>query len=305
MFSEVFGSGYGIGQTLFKTTPLIIAGCALAICFHAKLFNIGGEGQINAGAFVTAVTVVSLSSLPFIIAFPLSLIAGFAASAFFGFIPAILKIKKGVSEVITTIMLNFIAFSFVNYFLMDFFAVKDTVRTVKIPDNFFIPRMSEFFPVFTGSPFNLTFFFAIGLAVCLFCFIYRTSWGYRLRSIGMNPTASKYMSVNVNKYILLAFVFGAGIMSFAGINFVFGYKGFYEFGFSSHLGFTAIAVALLAKNNPVGIIFTAFLFGFLDFGGLAVNEYIPKEIMLVFQGMVILILLAVNKLSEKYMEGKK
>lgn len=304
MFSEVFGSSYGLAQTLFKTTPLIIAGCAISICFQAKLFNIGGEGQINAGAFVMAITAVSFPSLPFIIVLPLCIATGFFASALFGVIPAVIKVKKGVSEVITTIMLNFISLSMVNYFLVSHFAVRSTIRTEKIADNFFFTRLSEFIPAFQGSPLNISLFIALALAITLYFVIYKTSVGYKLRAIGLNPVASGYMAVNVNKYTIISFAVAAGLMSLVGLNYIYGYKGFYEYGFSANIGFTAIAVSLLARNNPIGIIFSAFLFGFLDYGGLAVNELVPKELMLIFQGVVVLCILGVNKATDEYFKRR-
>ncbi|MBL7129266.1 MAG: ABC transporter permease [Ignavibacteria bacterium] len=300
MFEDVFTSGYGIGQTLFKTTPLIICGCGLAICFHASLFNIGAEGQLNAGSFIIGITAVYFSDLPFVLLFPLCLVCGFVVSGFFGLIPALIKIKKGVSEVITTIMLNFVVLALVNYFLIDFFAVKSTLRTIKIPENIMIPKLSEYSDFFQGSSLNLTFFFALFLAFIIYILIYKTKFGYDLRAVGFNETASKYIGLKINKIIIAAFVIGAGITSFVGINFIMGYKGYYELGFSNNLGFTAIAVTLLAKNNPIGIIFAALLFGILDYGGLAINLIIPKEIMLVVQGIIILTILSINKLVESY-----
>jgi len=300
MMADVFGSGYGFGQMLFKATPLIICGCGLAICFHASLFNIGAEGQLNAGAFVTALVAFALSDFSFLIAVPVSLICGFAISGALGLVPAVIKVKKGVSEVITTIMMNFIILALINFFLIDFFAVKSTVHTEKISDAIMISKMSDFLPLFQGSSLNLTFVFAILLAVAAYFFIYKTKIGYRIRAIGYNDTASKYLGIKTNRVVMLAFFIGSGLTSLVGINFIMGYKGYYEFGFSNNLGFTAIAVALLAKNNPVGIIFSALLFGFLDYGGLAVNTLVPKEIMFVIQGIVILTILSVDKLVEKY-----
>ena len=300
MFGEVFGSGYGLGQTLFKATPLIICGCGLAICFHASIFNIGAEGQLNAGSFVISLVAFYFSNLPFILLLPLCLLSGFIVSGIFGLIPAIIKIKKGVSEVITTIMLNFVILALVNYLLIDFFAVKSTVRTEKILESFMIPKFSEYFQMFQGSSLNLTFVFALLLALFTYYLIYKTTFGYKLRAVGFNETASKYMGIKNNKIILLAFFIGSGITSFVGINFIMGYKGYYELGFSNNLGFTAIAVALLAKNNPIGVIFSALLFGILDYGGLAVNNIVPKEIMFVIQGIVILSILSVDKLVERY-----
>lgn len=304
IFNDVFSSGYGIGQTLFKATPLIICGCGLAVCFHASLFNIGAEGQLNAGSFAIAVLALKLSFLPFPLLLLICFVCGFIVSGFFGLIPAYIKVKKDVSEVITTIMFNFIIIALVNYFLLDFFAVKSTMRTEKIPDNDMLFKMSDYFPFFSGSSLNAAFLIALIIAFLTYILIYKTKFGYKLRAVGFNETASKYMGIKTNKIILVAFFTGAGITSLAGINFVFGYKGFYELGFSNNVGFTAIAVALLAKNNPIGIIFSSLLFAVMDYGGLSINQLVPKEIMLVVQGIIILAILSTDRLVNSYFEKK-
>ncbi len=304
IFEEVISHGYGIGQVLFKATPLIICGCGLALCFHASLFNIGAEGQLNIGSFVMAVSGVYLSHLPFPLFFILLLIIGFISSSLWGLLPAIIKIKKGVSEVISTIMMNFIAMALINYFLIEYFAVKSTVRTEKLPDHLLISKFSDFTSFFEGSSLNLTFFFAIAIAVLSYLFIYKTNLGYKIRAFGFNEIASKYLGIKNNFIVYFSFLVGAGLTSFVGINFVLGYKGYYEYGFSNNLGFTAIAVTLLAKNNPIGIIFTSLLFGFLDFSGLTVNNIIPKEIMFVVQGLIILAILSIDKVVNYYYSSK-
>ena len=304
IYTDVFTSGYGIGQTLFKATPLIICGCGLAVCFHASLFNIGAEGQLNAGSFVIALIALKLSFLPFPFLLLICFICGFIVSGIFGLIPAYIKVKKDVSEVITTIMFNFIIIALVNFFLVDFFAVKSTMRTEKIPDDDMLFKLSEFFPVFSGSSLNAAFLIALIISLLTYIFIYKTKIGYKLRAVGFNETASKYIGIKTDKIILLAFFLGAGITSLTGINFVFGYKGFYELGFSNNVGFTAIAVALLAKNNPIGIIFSALLFAVMDYGGLSVNQLVPKEIMLVVQGVIILAILSTDRLVNNYYERK-
>lgn len=301
---EVFSSGYGIGQVLFKATPLIICGCGIAVCFHASIFNIGAEGQLNAGSFVIALTSVYLGFLPFPLLITLSIAAGFIVSGLTGLIPAIIKIKKDVSEVITTIMLNFIILALINYFLVEFFAVKATMRTEKINENDFLFKLSDFIPFFQGSSVNASIFIALAISVIFYVIIYKTTFGYKLRAVGYNQTASKYIGINTKKIVLTTFFLGAGITSLTGINYIFGYKGYYELGFSNNLGFTAIAVSLLAKNNPIGIIFSALLFAVLDYGGLSVNQLVPKEIMLLIQGLIILSLLSVDKIVRMLFERK-
>lgn len=300
MITEVFGTGYGIGQALFKATPLIIVGCGLAFCFHTSIFNIGAEGQLNLGVFGMSIIAYMLDDMLGLFVFPVALLFGFTLSALLGFIPAYIKIKRGVSEVITTIMLNFISLALINYFLIEFLAVKSTVRTEKILDYVSIPQLSDYFQAFQGSSVNLSFLFAILLAFVTYFIFYKTSFGYKLRAVGFNPKASRYLGINTDKITIISFIIGAGITSFVGLNFVFGYKGYYEYGFSNNIGFTAIAVTLLAKNNPIGIIFTSLLFGVMDYGGLAVNTIVPKEIMLVFQAIVILSILTFDRLVKIY-----
>ncbi len=299
MFNDVFLSGYGIGQTLFKATPLIICGCGLAFCFHASLFNIGAEGQLNAGAFTMALVAVNMNYLPPFLQIIFCIVVSFGVSSLFGFIPAVIKIKKDVSEVITTIMMNFIVMALINYLLVDIFAVKSTMRTEKIADNLMLAKLSSFIPAFQGSSVNLCLLIALALAFISYIVIYKTKFGYEIRAVGFNPSASKYIGLSPNKIIILTFMIGAGITSLVGLNFIMGYKGFYEYGFSNNVGFTAIAVALLAKNNPIGVIFSALLFGILDVGGLAVNEMVPKEIVMVIEGVIILSILSINRIVDK------
>ncbi len=305
MFSEVFLSGYGIGQTLFKATPLIICGCGLAFCFHAAIFNIGAEGQLNAGAFTMGLVALKLEAFPWYISIVICVIVSFGVSAFFGLIPALIKIKKSVSEVITTIMMNFIIMALINYFLVDFFAAKSTMHTEKIPENMMLLKFSTMFSFFQGSSLNICFVIALLLAFISYIVIYKTKFGYEIRAVGFNPSASKYIGISPDRIVLLTFMIGAGITSLVGLNFIMGYKGFYEYGFSNNVGFTAIAVALLARNNPIGIIFSAILFGVLDSGGLAVNEMVPKEIVLVVQGVIILTILSINTIVDKKFNLKR
>lgn len=304
IYTDVFTNGYGIGQTLFKATPLIFIACGLAVCFHSSLFNIGAEGQLNAGAFVMALTALQLDSLPLALTIAISAVAGFIAAGIVGMIPAIIKVKKGVSEVITTIMMNFVVLALINYLMVDFFAVKSTLRTVSIGDANMLGKASDIFPFFEGSSLNITFIASLLTAFFVYILIYKTTFGYKLRAVGFNEVASKYMGIKVSRIVLVAFFIGAGIASFTGLNFIFGYKGYYELGFSNNIGFTAIAVALLAKNNPIGIIFSSILFAALDYGGLAVNQLIPKEVMLVVQGLIILSILSSDSIVRNFYSKK-
>lgn len=296
MIGETLFSGYGFGQMLFKATSLMIVATGLAICFQAAIFNIGAEGNLYFGAFISSVIAISLEGLPATILLPFSILGGMGASMIVSLIPPFIKVKKGVSEVITTIMLNFVLIYIVNYLVLNFFAVKATVRMERINDSLMFIKLSDLGSFLRGSSVNILFFVALAVSLLAYFFLFKTKYGYAIRAVGLNETASRYIGVNVNGIIYLVFLISGGLSSIAGLNFVMGYKGYFEIGFSANIGFTAIAVSLLAKNNPLGIIFSSLLFGFLDYGGLAVNSLVPKEVMFVVQGIVILSIIAVDRI---------
>lgn len=303
MINDTIFSGYGFGQMLFKATSLMIVATGLAICFQATIFNIGAEGNLYFGSFVSSVIAVSSGNLPPYILLPLSILGGIVASMIVSLIPPFIKIKKGISEVITTIMLNFVLIYIVNYFVLNFFAVKATVRMEKINDSLMFMNLSNWYSFLRGSSVNILFLFGIVISLLAYFFLFKTRLGYAIRAVGLNETASRYMGINVNSIIYLVFLISGGLSSIAGLNFIMGYKGYFEIGFSANIGFTAIAVSLLAKNNPIGIIFSSLLFGFLDYGGLAINSLVPKEIMFVVQGIVILSIIAVDKIVTRIFQN--
>ncbi|MGB9696364.1 MAG: ABC transporter permease [Ignavibacteria bacterium] len=299
MIGDTFFNGYGFGQMLFKATSLMIVATGLAICFQAAIFNIGAEGNLYFGSFISSVIAVNFGDLPPVILLPFSILAGIGASMIVSLIPPFIKVRKGVSEVITTIMLNFVFIYVVNYFVLNFFAVKATVRMEKVNESLMFMKLSSWVDFLRGSSVNILFFVGLAISLLTYFFLFKTKMGYAIRAVGLNETASRYMGIKVNEIVYLVFLISGGLSSIAGLNFVMGYKGYFEIGFSANIGFTAIAVSLLAKNNPVGIIFSSLLFGFLDYGGLAVNSLVPKEVMFVVQGVVILSIIAVDKIVNR------
>lgn len=283
---------YGIGQVIFKITPLIFTGLAVAFAFRAGLFNIGGEGQLYAGAFVTALIGFSLpASLPFIIVVPLCLLGGFLAGALTGFIPGYLKAKLGAHEVINTIMLNFIIVALVGYFAK-MVNVAETLHTPEIIAPARLPRLFAYVNAFQGSAANVSFFVALFVCVLVWVLLFKTKYGYELRAVGQNPTAAENAGINVKRHLMLAMAISGGLASLVGLNFVLGYKYYFEEGFSSGLGFMGIAVALLGQNHPFGVILAAFLFGVLSQGGLVINALVPKELVDILQAVVIICVVA-------------
>ena len=300
-FTESLGNTYGIGQILFKATPLIFTGLAAAISFRAGLFNIGAEGQSVIGALTTAWVGFTFTSLPAIILMPLCIFAGVAGGALWGAIPGFLKARFGAHEVINTIMMNFIAAALVSYLVNNIFAVPGTVHTPAVSANAELLRLENVSSVFKGSPVNLSLFIALAACALMYYLLWKTRFGYELRTIGLNVHAARYAGINVARSTVLAMATAGGFAGLVGSNFVLGYKHYFELGFSENTGFIGIAVALLAKNNPFAIIFSALLFGILDYGGLAVNTMVPKELVNILQALIIIFVITLTKVFDRWM----
>lgn len=298
--SETLGNTYGIGQILFKATPLICTGLAAAISFRAGLFNVGAEGQLAVGAFVTAWVGFTFPALPGLILLPLCIIGGIVGGAVWGAIPGILKARFGAHEVINTIMMNFIAAAFVSYLVNNLYAVPATVHTPLIGGGAELPRLESFWPVFKGSPVNLSIFIALAACGAMYYLLWKTRLGYELRTVGSNSHAARYAGINVENRTVAAMAIAGGFAGLVGCNFVLGYKHYFELGFSENTGFIGIAVALLAKNNPAGIIFSSLLFGILEYGGLAVNTMVPKEIVNILQAVIIILVIILSKVFDRW-----
>lgn len=299
LFSQTLGSWYGIGQLLFKSTPLIFAGLSVAICFRAGLFNIGADGQLQIGAFVTALVGMKTFGVPPYLEIPLLILAGMLGGGLWGFIPGYLKARLGAHEVINTIMLNFIAAALISYFVTNVYNVPATVHTPPISPSGTLPRFDRYFPGFEGSPANVSIFIAIVAALFVWFYVERTRYGYELRAVGLSPKAAEYGGISVAKNVILTMTLGGAIAGLVGTNFVMGYKYYFEEGFSSGTGFMGIAVALLGLNNPFGVILAALLFGMLDYGGLVINTMVPKELVSILQAIVIIFVISSNKIFRR------
>ncbi|HWA05409.1 MAG TPA: ABC transporter permease, partial [Ignavibacteria bacterium] len=191
LFSDTLGNTYGIGQVLFKATPLILTGLSVAFAFRAGLFNIGAEGQMTVGAFASAWAGFTFVSLPWIILIPLCVIAGFLAGAFWAGIAGYLKARFGSHEVINTIMLNFIALAVVSYLVNNVYMVPATIHTPEISPNAVLLRFDLISGFFKGSPFNLSFVIAILMCFVMYYILTKTPFGYRIKTLGYNANAAE------------------------------------------------------------------------------------------------------------------
>ena len=305
LFIDTLGNTYGIGQVLFKATPLILTGLSVAFAFRAGLFNIGAEGQMTIGAFASAWVGFTFTSLPWIILIPLCVLAGFIAGAFWAALAGYLKARFGSHEVINTIMLNFIALALVSYLVNNVYLVPATIHTPEISPNAGLQRFDLITGMFKGSPFNTSFVIALLACFVMYYIIQKTPFGYKIKTLGYNKNAAEYARMNTGKLTILAMAIAGGFAGIGGLNFVNGYKHYFELGFTENAGYVGIAVALIARNNPFAIIVVAIFFGILEYGGLTVNTMVPKEIVTILQGVVILLIITLTGIFDKKFKLKK
>jgi simple sugar transport system permease protein len=284
LVESTWGTSYGIGQVLFKATPLILTGLSVAVAFKVGLFNIGAEGQLAAGSFVTALCGAALpAALPGPIAVLVCVLAGMVAGAALAALAGVLKTRYGAHEVINTIMLNFIVSAVILWAGNAHVFVKYTTHTRTISDNAMLRHLG-----FTGSEANTSLLLALGLALAVAYFFHRTRRGFEWRAVGHNPRAAENGGVRLAGVVIGAMAMSGAIAGAVGANYVLGYKHYYERGIGSGVGFMGIAVALLGRSHPAGIIVAALLLGTLSHGGIAVSEQVPKDLVQILQAVIIL-----------------
>ena len=288
LLDGTWGNSYGLGQVLFKATTLIFTGLAVSLGLRAGLFNIGAESQLAAGGFAAAVGGLALASgTPAIIAVPLCILAAAAGGAVVGFVPGVLKARFGAHEVIVTIMLNFIVLAFLNWIVAARLAVPETLHTAEIRAGS-VGRLADSMGAFHGSAGNWTILVALAAAALVWWYLERTRGGYELRAVGLQPDAAEYGGIRVGGVWIRAMAMAGALAGMGGINHVLGYKHYYEDAFAGGAGFLGIAVALVGRNHPLGVVLAALFFATLSQGGLAINALVPKQMVEVLQGLVIL-----------------
>jgi len=298
LFGSAFSWPVGIGYTLFYATPLIFTGLAVLVAFRCGLLNIGAEGQLYIAAFATAWIGITFANLSPWLLIPMCFMAAVVGGGVWGAIPGILKARFGSHEVINTIMLNFLAVALLSYFTQYHYkAPGDPImQTISIGPGAHIARLGKFIPGLPQFiPLNLAFVLALICCALVYIFLWRTKWGYELRATGTNPSAAEYGGISVRKQIVIAMTISGALAGMVGINEVLGYRYRYYDGFSDNYGFTGIAVALLGRNHPVGVIISALLFAILQRGGIPVDaftQHVTKDIVQVLQGTIILFVAA-------------
>ncbi len=290
LLAETWGGAYGIGQVLFKATPLIFTGLAVAVAYRAGLLNVGAEGQMAAGAFVTAIAGAALpTDTPGALAVPVALAAGMGAGALVGALPGWLRARFGAHEVITTIMLNFVVAALVMWAGRSGLFVIETTHTAAVIDGAQLGSLG-----LGTSAANLSFVIALALVGWVAWFFGRTRSGFEWRVVGASMPAAEASGIRVRRVIVLAMVVSGALAGAVGANTVLGDKHYFEEGLARGAGFMGIAVALLGRGQPLGVLLAALLFGTLAHGGFAVNALVPRELVEVLQAVMILALLATS-----------
>lgn len=290
MWQGAFKDRAAVTEVLIKATPLIFIGAGLAVAFRCSIWNIGAEGQFYAGAVAATATGIYLGDLPSFILVPLVLMAGVASGALWGMLAAFMKNRFGANEVVTTIMLNYVAIYLTGWLVTGpMIETKGLfAQTAKISESAWLWR---FLP---PTRLHIGFIIALLVAVALYILIFKTSLGYTIRAVGINPDAARYAGINVKQKTLLAMAISGGAAGLGGAVEVsaISYR-LYQL-ISPGYGFDGIAVSLLVNNNPLGVIFSGILFGALRSGAevMQMNAKVPSVLVYLIQGLVILSVVA-------------
>jgi simple sugar transport system permease protein len=287
----------GLGFTLYYATSFIFTGLAVAICFHACLFNIGVEGQAYIAGLGAALACLYLGFLP---GYTLVFVAILAAALFgaaFAAIPGYLQAKRDSHIVITTIMFNYIASALMGYLLVDVLRVPGQMNTetAQFPPGGILPQFHELLALvgvkWPVTPFNLSFLLALAAAFGVWVLIWRTRLGYEIRTVGANPTAAVYGGVSPARIVILTTLLSGALAGGMAVNVILGEEHRLILEYTAGFGFVGIAVALMGRAHPVGIVLAAILFGMLYQGGaeLAFDKpKISRDMIVVIQGLVVL-----------------
>jgi simple sugar transport system permease protein len=303
LWTATFRNLFAFTGTINRSSPLIFVGLAVAIAFRGSVFNIGAEGQLLMGAVFATIVGITFQALPGFILIPFMIISGAVGGALWAFLPGYLKARYDVSEVITTIMFNYIALYFIGYL------VRGPIRDVSQaePQSFPIAAQGFLPSLITGTRLHFGFFLGIVLAVFLFFLLFKTFLGYEVRAVGLNRDAARCGGIHVEHTVTITMLISGALAGIGGAIELANVHYLIE-GISPGHGFTGISVAVLASSNPIGIIFTSFLFGALSAGGTTMQRVagVSASFVEIFQGiMIVAIALAAIKRNPASASGKK
>ena len=288
MFKGGFGSMYGIGETIVKSIPLMLCALGISLAFRMQLWNIGAEGQLYMGAFGATWLALTFPETPAIILLPAMFLVGAVCGAFWGIIPAIPRAVLGVNEIITTLMLNYVAILWVSYLVYG---------PWRDPDGFNFPLTAVFssnaqLPTFGDTRIHAGLLFALIIAIIIHIVMKHSRFGYEIRITGNSPAAARYAGMSTTKNILLVMMFSGAICGIAGMSEASGLMHRLHANFSPGYGYTGIIIAWLSKLHPAAIVIVAILFGGLQAGGFTLQSSgVPAAIVLMLQGLILFFVL--------------
>ena len=306
------GSAEGIGFTLYYATNFIFTGLAVAVAFHAGLFNIGGEGQATAAGIAMAITCLGLSWAPGVLAVPLAILGAAAGGAFWAFIPGWLQARRGSHVVITTIMLNFVAATLIVYLLREIIGKPGSMQpeTVDFPAQAVLTPMHQLLAPFglklPATPLNSAFLLALMALFAVWLLIWRTRLGYAIRTVGANPRAAAYAGISPAAVTMIAMAISGALAGGLAVNEALGLQHRLVLDFTAGYGFVGIAVALMGRGHPVGVGLAALLFGVLYQGGAELSfdkPTITRDMVVVIGGVLILFAGALDGLFRRLVAG--
>jgi simple sugar transport system permease protein len=295
IIDAAFGDIGVLSDTLVKATPLILTGLACALAFRMRLWNIGAEGQFLLGAWGASAVVlwpILPEGTPAIVLIPAMMVAGALAGALWGVIPGLLRARLGVNEIITTLMLNYIALAWIQFWVFGPWSEGGFQQTVTFPREAWLPRLTDFakdVPILAGLTTHLGMVFAIVAAAILSVVVSRTRWGYEIRLIGDNPRAARYAGIDIAKYVIVVFAISGALAGLAGMSEVGGVVHRLQDRISPGYGFTAIIIAYLAHFGPWRVVVASVLFGALILAG---REIQPSGVPAMIQGIILFCLIA-------------
>ena len=291
MWRGAFGTRNGVAETMLRATPLLLAGLGVLIAFRCGLWNIGAEGQLYAGALGATLAGVYLPPLPPIIHLFLVMLGGFIFGALYGALPGLMRAYRGANEIVTTIMLNYLAIFGISFLVNG--PLRDSNQLLPQPQSFAVAVTARLPKILAGTRANAGIFIALAAAAVVYVLLWKTVPGFRIRIVGQNPTAARFGGVNVKRYIVLAMALSGGLAGLAGMTEVAGVRGYLIPNLSLNYGYTAIAVALLGGLHPAGVIVSAFFFASLGVGadGLQRSVGVPTATVLIIQGLVLVFVL--------------
>ncbi|MEX5746382.1 ABC transporter permease [Massilia sp. X63] len=283
----------GLSYTLFYASTFVFTGLAVSVAMKAGLFNIGAEGQMYLGGLGLTLAMLAFdASLSPWLLIPLAMVASAVFGAAWAFLPGYLQAKRGSHVVVTTIMFNFIAASLMNFLILKLIPEGDQNPASRVfAEAAWMPRLGEWFPVLGDTPLNIGFFLAIAALVIYGVVMSRSPWGYKLQATGLNQHAAHYAGVRISRMIVVAMLISGALAGLAAVNSILGSTHYLSLNFPAGAGFIGIAIALMGRQNPVGIFLSSVLFGALIQGGFDLSlekPNIPQETFIFIQGLIIL-----------------